>query len=473
MFKKVKNCIAPKEFYIKVFKVLLPVILQQLLVALYSVVDTIMVSNISRGVSGVGLATQISNFVIIIVFGICSGGAIFIAQFFGKKDEENMKKAFSLGLILIVLFTTISSIIISIFPHQLLSIFSSDEEVINAATTYLNIGIFTIIPHALTFYHAVAFRNVQKTKVTLIIALFTSITNVIFNYLLINGFYFIPKLGIQGAAIASFISMSLGFILYASYTIISKQPFCPNITSIINCFKPSFIKPFILKTIPLVINEALFALGSIIYVYYINNLCVAGNISNAYEGFRIAETTVNIVFTVGTSISICVQAMIGEVLGRKEFDKGEEYARYFMFIGLILSLFLGTLNFILAPILPNMFNCANKEIYDNAVNVIRVFSLRIVLRMFIVILYASFRAGGRSKFIMFLDSGLTWLVGVPLGAILVFVLKIDNVAIFYLLLQADAFLRVVIGLVYYFKKKWLNNITDEVMDKNNKKVLSN
>ena len=87
-----KRYIGDKAFYRKVLAVTLPMIIQMLLLTTFGIADTIMVSSIFRGVAGVGIGAQLENVIITIVFGINSGIGVFISQFFGAKDNNNIKR---------------------------------------------------------------------------------------------------------------------------------------------------------------------------------------------------------------------------------------------------------------------------------------------------------------------------------------------------------------------------------------------
>jgi putative MATE family efflux protein len=418
-----------------------------------------MVGSIYRGVAGVGFAAQVDMMIFTVVFGINVGIGIYIAQFYGAKDKNNMANSFALNLVLSFGFTALMTVVVFLFPEAIISILTKDPEVMKPAVDYIRISVFAYIPNALSFTFVIAYRNIHKTKVPLYISTFSQSFNVLFNYLLIFGIGPFPQMGVKGAAIATVIANSISILTHILYAIRSKQMFLP--TSIVNFrqgLKPAFYQKIMRRVIPFIINEFFFSIGMIIYVILISRSLG----SDAYEGFRMAETVVNLMYVILFGMGSAVAAMIGEVLGRKDMEQAENYGRYFLFLGLIGAVLIAGLNAVLAGPLIGLFHNDSAAVVANANRVMYAFSLRLFLRFFVIILFSIFRAGGEAKFVMFLDAGILWLVGVPLAFILSQWLGIKDVAIFYLIMQIEPLIRVIIGLHRYKKRTWIKNITDEV-----------
>ncbi|UTY40621.1 hypothetical protein NMU03_07585 [Allocoprobacillus halotolerans] len=114
--------------------------------------------------------------------------------------------------------------------------------------------------------------------------------------------------------------------------------------------------------------------------------------------------------------------------------------------------------------LVNIFDLTNEQVIKEAVLIVKVFALRIALRFFIVIVFSSLRAGGDSKVLTLLDSGLMWSVGIPLAFISVHVFHIQSIALVFLICQLEQIIRVYLGMKRYQKGKWIVNLTTYVME---------
>ena len=94
-----------------------------------------------------------------------------------------------------------------------------------------------------------------------------------------------------------------------------------------------------------------------------------------------------------------------------------------------------------------------------------MFVLRIATRIFNVIFLSALRAGGDSLFLMFLDCGLVWLVGLPIAYGSILLLGITSLPWVYVLVQIEQVVRLILGIWRYRSGAWLRNLTNEVEDK--------
>lgn len=452
-----RKYIGDKSFYKKVLAVTLPMVIQMLLLTTFGIADTIMVSSIYRGVAGVGIGAQIENVIITIVFGINSGIGVFISQFYGAKDDQNIKNTFALGLFFNATFVIVATALIYIFMTPLITLFTRDIEVINVSSDYLRIAALSYIPVVINFTFSLAYRNIQKTKIPLYIGTISSFLNLVLNYLLIFGIWIFPELGVRGAAIATVISSFVGALVNISYGIISSQIFIPKLLNFIQGIQKEFVKRISKRLVPLILNEVVYAIGISVYIIFIN---VLG--SDAYEGYRIAESIANILFVIVFALAMGVSVFIGEALGKKDLVLAQSYSRYFMFIGFVISALLGLITFFIAPLAVSLYQVRVDSVITNAVIVMQAFTVRVMTRVFTAIFFATFRAGGESRYVMFLDSGLQWIVGIPIAFTATYILRVQNIGLLFLILQIEHFVRIFIGARRLKKRTWLMNLTEEI-----------
>ena len=444
-----------KKLIKKILLIAIPIVLEQLLASSFGVVDTIMVKYIDRGISGVGLASQIANVVSTVMFACATGVGMYIAQYYGDKDEHNIKNAFSLLLFLGFVISTFFMLLCLIMPRTLLSVFTKDEDVLEIGVKYIRIACISYVPAQLAYAFVIAYRNTQKTIHAFVISLVTSLLNVLLNWLLIFGVWIFPELGIKGAAIATVISCSTSLIIHIIYGNIRHMVFMPKLKNFINALNHKFFRPIIKRSIPLLINETMFSIGILVYVAVFNRLG-----SDSYEAYRISEVITQVAFSASYGMTAAVQAITGASLGRRDFDEAKHYGNSFLMIGIGLSLTVGVLVFVLSSPLVLIFS--SDEVSEETIRIakilMKVCALRITLKMYANILLAVFRAGGKTKFVMILDCLVMWLIGIPIAIVGYNVFKVDNISLLYLIMQLEAVVRISVGLHEYFKYNWLNNI---------------
>ena len=447
-----KRYIGPKEFYKKVAIIALPVAIQQFLNSSMGIISTIMVSQIGQ-VTAVGNAVQLEIVIITICFGAVTGAGIFVAQFFGAENPAKQKQSFGFGVIVCVGIGVIGMIIAHLFGRNILAFFVDDPVVTEMSWKYLRISLFSFIPICVHLMFSFAYRGIQKTFIPMIISSISMFVGVCINYLLIFGNFGFPELGVQGAAIGVVSAQTLAVIIHVVFAKVSKQPFMGSIKEVFKIEK-KLAHSITKKTIPFTFNEFLFAMGGILYIRAFGQLG-----ADAMESYYVGNQISNIFFFVVMGIGSACAAVLGASLGKGDMQEARRSGDYFIGMGLIVSLIAAIVILLSAEYLVMIFNLTDADIIRNSVLIVQVFALRLALRMFNVIVFASLRAGGDSKFLALLDSGIMWAIGIPLTFLLVGWFGITSIALVYLIVQVEQLIRMIVGLKRYNSDKWLQNLT--------------
>lgn len=208
-----KKYIGNKKFYKKSASMALPLMFQQVLAGAMGIVDTIMVSWIGM-VSAVGTASQIDILSGMINYGIIGGTSMFSAQFYGANDYKNLRRTFGLSVVLAFINGFFWFLVASFFGSLIMKFYIDDSIIIENALQYLNISKFYLIISGINFAFAATYRSMKQSSLTLKISFSSMLINTVLNYLLIYGVGPFPKLGVQGAAIATVIAMLCQIVLF-------------------------------------------------------------------------------------------------------------------------------------------------------------------------------------------------------------------------------------------------------------------
>ena len=449
-----KKYIAPRAFYERVGKIAVPLALQMILNQAAGFVDTIMVSRIG-GVGAVSVATQLDTIMMNVGFGINSGGGMYGAQFYGAKDYKSLRKIFGLQLTLGFINVCIFFMLANVCGRSILSFYSSDVTLVEVGLSYLSISCFAYLFTSVTQVFTFMYRAIQKTHVPMYVGIMVTGINICLNYCFIFGKFGFPEMGVAGAALATVIATACGTVTHIIYAIKTKQPFLGPIKEIFG-FTPTFVKPIIKRMIPLICNETFFGFGNSLYVKAYGMIS-----SSALETYKIGNTVANFFFIFAMGLNNATGLIIGELLGQNEMEKAKEYSNYFVLLAVIFAIVAGTGVVVFARPLVSLFGLTDGVMAQSAIMIVRLFAIRIAFRMFNVIIMSSLRAGGDSLFLMFLDGGVMWLIGLPIAYISVLFLNVTNVAVLFLLCQIEQMARLVIGLGRYKKGYWLKDLTKE------------
>ncbi|MBQ4577982.1 MAG: MATE family efflux transporter [Clostridia bacterium] len=451
--------LAPKEFYQKVAGIALPLAAQQLLNQGAGFVDTVMVSHVG-GVSAVAVASQLSNLLGGTAFGINAGINIYSAQFYGAQDWKSLKKCFGFQLLMNFINFLVFFLAAQLFGQRILHFYSSgDTAIMGPAGSYLGIVcwgyLFTSIIMAYTFMY----RAIHKTKIPMYIGIGINLINVVLNSLLIFGYLGLPRMGVAGAALATVIANGCGAAAHIVYAAVTKQPFLGSLRELTD-WGTTFLPPIIRRMFPLIANEALFSLGSTMFIKAYSLLG-----GSALEVYKIGDTVGTFFYIAVLGMNNAAGLLVGEQLGKKDLEGARCTVRYLFPMACVLAVLMASLIALFAAPLVSLFGLTDPAVTAASVTMVRLFAIRIAFRLFNVIFMSTLRAGGDSLFLLFLDCGLLWLVGVPLAFAGVSVFGIRTIGGLFALIQIEQLVRMCIGFARYRQGKWCRNLTGETQKK--------
>lgn len=454
MSKKVK---LNKAFLSMVASLAIPMILQQLVETFVGLADSMMVSSYSQlGVSAVQVASQWEWVSTSLSFGICSGVGIYVAQFFGSKDYANLKKSFGLMLLLSLIVAMPFTLAAVFFPETICGFYIADQAVIREASHYLVLTALSYVFVMISFTYNYTYRCIGKTKVTMYVSSFVVLLNCFLNYLLIFGYMGLPEMGVAGAAMGTLISRALGSVIFFVYSLATHQVFIGKFKEMFTINLATY-KPLFIRIFPTVANEGLFGLGQSLFVKAFGMLG-----ATAVASVAIADRISNIFFMVIWAIVSAVQAIIGAELGKNNTQQAQEYASMFMRLSFYTTIILGIGLLVTAfPFVHTLYGNESAMVQEAAAYILMAYALKICLRLFNAVIFGFLRAGGDTKYLAFLDSGILYLVGIPLAFFCVGVLHL-NVVMTVVIVQLEQAVRIYLAYRRYKAGYWISNITGDI-----------
>ncbi len=455
-----KKYIGSRDFYRRVLKVMLPIIIQQGITNFVGLLDNIMVGQVgTEQMSGVAIANQLQFIFQLCIFGSLSGAGIFCAQYFGKGDQDKIRSVFRYKVLTTALITVLGIGVFWFFRTPLIRLFLTEsgsgdlEATLRYGTEYMMIMLISMIPFAAVQLYASTMRETGETSIPMRAGIIAVLVNMVGNYILIFGHFGAPKLGVTGAAVATAISRfaELGIILI--YTRVHRARF-PYFTGIYRTLAVplSLAKDITIKGMPLLLNEMMWSLGTTVIVQ-----CYSTRGLSAVAAYNISSTVSNFfaiaVFAMGSAISI----LVGQDLGAGEFDRARDTNRKMIAFGMALCLFAALLLAAAAPFFPRIYNTTD-EVRSLANHLLWLDALFLTARGLYNSCYFTLRSGGKTLLTFLFDSVSMWVVNIPLALILAYCTGISLIPMFLIVQCADA-LKAVAGLILVKKGIWINNLT--------------
>lgn len=457
-----KKFIGNKAFYKEVFAIILPIMIQQGITTFVGLLDNVMVGQLNGdAISGVAIANQIMFIVTICYIGGLAGPGIFIAQYFGAKNDNALKEAFRAKIILTVFITIIAMVLLFIFKEPMIRSFAKsdsgssgiyNEAVIKYGVQYLGIMIMSLPVFGIIQLFASTFREIKETKVPMFAGIAAVLVNLSLNSLLIFGLFGFPRLEVRGAAIATIIArvVEVSILIYIAYK--NEMIFTQNI------FKHFYIEPkrfklMLRKTLPLLSNELLWSSSTTIILF-----AYAQRGTSVIEAFTISSTVSNLFFIIFGALATGISVMVGNELGANQIELAKENAYKLLFFAIVMCLTFGLILAGLAPITPLLYN-VTEAVRWQATQFMWVIASLMWVFAFNAGIFFILRAGGMVVITFLFDATFAWVVAVPLALVLSIYTSIP-ILLVYIIVESVSIFKGLIGIQIVKNGKWARNLTE-------------
>ena len=455
-----RNFIGSKDFYIRVLKVMLPIIIQQGITNFVGLLDNIMVGQVgTEQMSGVAIANQLQFVFQLCVFGALAGAGIFCAQYYGRGDQETVRSVFRYKVWVSLLITLCGIGVFWFFRAPLIRLFLTERGAgdLNATlgygVEYLRIMLVGMVPFAAVQLYASTMRETGETTIPMRAGIVAVLVNMAGNYILIFGHFGAPRMGVAGAAVATTVSRFVELAIVLIYARRKQERF-PYFAGIYRTLKvpAALAKEITVKGMPLLLNELLWSLGiTVLFQCYSTRglIAVAAfNISNTVSNFFSIA-----MFAMGSAISI----LVGQELGAGEFERAKDTNRKMTMFGFFLCLAAAGLLALGAPLFPRIYN-TTEEVRTLANQLLWMDAVFLAPRSLYNSCYFTLRSGGKTLITFLFDSVSMWVVSIPAAMVLAHLTATPLLAI-YLIIQCLDVLKTAAGLLLVYRGIWINNLT--------------
>lgn len=437
-----------KEILQDTLKIAGPSMMESLMISLIGAIDTIMVASISTAaVAAVGVTNQPKFILSTLVMSMNIGITVVVSRRKGEQRQKDAYATFRSGLTLSLIIGIVMGIIGIVFASPILTLAGASSDYLYMATPFFQIVMFGMIFQSISMTINAAQRGIGNTKISMRTNVTANIINLVFNYVLINGIWFFPELGVTGAAIATAMGSFVAFLM-SVYSITRTDNYL--YTNLKKDWKIK--KAAIIDFLPIAssaFSEQLFMrIGFFLYAMSVAKL---GTI--AFATHQICMNIISISFSIGDGLSVANSSLVGQSLGKKDPKLANEYSKATQKIGMLASAILTFILLIFRDQIMSLFT-NDPQIIELGGEIMYFIVITIIFQITQVITAGGLRGAGDVKFTAILTLLSVTIIRPILTIFLCFTLELGLIGAWFSLFL-DQFIRFLATRMRFKTGKWM------------------
>lgn len=443
-----------QTYHREILTIGLPVTLQSIFQASYSMVDQLMVGTLGTvSIAGSGLGAKFSSLAAFTLSSVAAVASILIAQYHGRGEREGVNQSFFACSYIALLVLMLFAVPAFLAPQAILGMYTDDAQTVRTAAGFLKILAVSFLPMTVTLMVSSFFRSIEQSKYPMYASVIAIFANIFFNYLFIFGKWGMPQMGLEGAAFGTLLARILeaGLLIFWMVRINRRKALC------LHPVLPKgaiFYKKISVIVFPILLNEFSWSVGENIYAAIYGRLgtdaLAAMTLTNPLQGMFIGMFS---------GMSAAALVMVGKRLGNNEQEEAYHIAKYLMKVGFVGSSVIAGLLALLIPFYVRLFQI-EPEVEKLTINIVYALALVLFAKIANMILGGGIlRSGGNTHYTLVCDLIGTWIFGVPLGLLAAFVFHMPIYQV-YFILSLEEVVRLLIGLAVFRGRRWMRNVTE-------------
>lgn len=456
-----KRYIGDRAFYKRVFRVAVPIMIQNGITNFVSLLDNIMVGQVGTlPMSGVSIVNQLIFVFNLCIFGASSGAGIFTAQFHGKGDAEGVRHTFRFKFLICAVLALAGWTLFFLAGGSLIGLYLTGEgDAADAAAVlaygreYLLVMLWGLLPFAVCNAYASTLKESGETFVPMAAGVAAVAVNLVLNYVFIFGHFGAPAMGVRGAALATVISRYAELLLVAGWTHrnAAKHHFIRGAYASLSIPGP-LLRNIVVTGMPLLANELLWSLGVVTM-----NQCYSTCGLDVVPAMNISSTLGNLAGVVYQSLGVSVGILMGQMLGAGH-SEGEvrDTNRKLIAFSVASGTCFGILMALGSAAFPAVYN-TTASVRALAQDLILISAMVMPFQSFANATYFTLRSGGKTFITFLFDSVFMWVCGVSLAFTLSRFTSLPILPLFALCQLPDV-IKCIVGHAMLKKGSWIQTL---------------
>lgn len=406
-----------KEVYATQYRMSWPCAIESVLVSLIGSIDTMMVGGIGpAAIAAVGLTNQPKFILLAMIFSLNTGVTAVVARRKGQNDFEGANRCLRQCIIISFILSILMGAIGILFARPILLFAGAEADVIEDAVAYFQIIMISIVFMSLSLTINAAQRGVGNTKISMRTNIGANIVNVIFNYLLINGIWIFPEMGVRGAAVATVIGNFVGCGM-SILSLLHRAEFLEARAKVSWRFDKKTMSAIVGISGSAMVEQVFMRVGFFAYAKIVASL---GTV--AFATHQICMNIINLSFAFGDGLGVAASSLVGQSLGAKRPDMAIVYGKAGQRLAFGVSTALFFLFLFGGRFLVSLFS-SDAQVLTLGAEIMIIIACTTHFQTSAVVFSGCLRGAGDTKFVAltsFISIGvirpvLSWALCFPLG----------------------------------------------------------
>lgn len=429
-----------------------PVALQSMLQSSFSMIDQVMVGQLgSTDIAAIGVAGKFAFMYSTIMGAVAAICAISVSQYMGQRDDRRRDMSLSVNLLVGIMLATVFFIPSFFFPEDVIRFYSQDPALIKEASGYLRVISGNYPATGIASILAVRLRGGNKSSEPLYAGIVSAIVNTALNWCLIFGRAGFPELGVTGAGIASVFSGWVNaLIVFCFFLRLIKSEDAVFYLSMRMTRREC--TDYIKMLLPLLVTEFLWSLGQNVYAGIYGHMGIG-----EMAAVQLISPVESLAIGALSGVAQAAGILTGKRLGAGENEEAYDESKRLMYYGIAGSVVLSIIVISLRGVYIGIYNVPDSVKLMSS-RLLICFALLAPFKVINMILGGGIiRSGGKTGYVMWIDIFGTWVLGVPEGLILAYILHMP-VTVVYFFIGLEEAARVLISLRLFAGRKWMVRI---------------
>ncbi len=316
----------------------IPAVIESIVSVIITSIDTKMISSLGKeAVSAVSFTTQPKLIVLSVFFALGTAVSVFVGQALGRKDREEANTYFHTILRITILLSLVLGVLLSLLAEPVMRLCNHQPDTVGMSVVFFRIIMIGLVFNTVSIVLNAALRGIGQTRLTLVSGIVMGVVDIFVNYLLIEGHWGFPRLGVAGDALATVCGMIASCAV--SVILLRRRSDFLTLKGLFTQKSSPEVKKNVREKAGNTVVENIFTrIG-----FLLSSIIISGLSSDLTAVYSVTMILLNYSFSFGDGLQAAVVTLTSQSVGAQRYDDVKDYIRLCRITGVVLSLCLSAL----------------------------------------------------------------------------------------------------------------------------------